>query len=211
MADDAGRVAGLVFGAGDHPFRPDAAVRAAAVAQDPQAADPARSSRSGVGSAGHDGRVLSRRGSLCHAVCPAADLPGHRGRLGVHGFRPDHLDDVGPGRDLFQPGVRGDRNPAGGGAAALRAGMDLTRRGRFKRIAGASGSGLILKQVRYAAPGVLRLPALYARRTAHFGKNELSSLGSPKFTVTNSEACLSGFRSSAGVWMAMRDNPARGR
>ena len=70
---------------------------------------------------------------------------------------------------------------------------------------------LILKQVRNGASGVLRVPTLYARRTAQFGKNKLSSLGALKFTVTNSETCLSGFRSSAGVWMAMRDNPARGR
>jgi hypothetical protein len=77
--------------------------------------------------------------------------------------------------------------------------------------AGPESGALILKQVLYAAPGVLRLPTLYARRTAHFGKNKFSSLDSLKFTVTNSETCLSGFRSSAGVWMAMRDNPARGR
>jgi hypothetical protein len=60
--------------------------------------------------------------------------------------------------------------------------MDLTRPGRFRRIAGTSGTGLILKQVRYAAPGVLRLPALYARRTAHFGKNKSDGLNGLKFT-----------------------------
>ena len=70
---------------------------------------------------------------------------------------------------------------------------------------------IILKQVLYAAPFVLRVLTHYARRSAQFGKNKLSSLKILKFTATKSIACLSGFRSSAGVWMAMRDNPARGR
>ena len=36
-------------------------------------------------------------------------------RMGVHGFRAHHLDDVGPGRDPLQSGFGGDRGPARGG------------------------------------------------------------------------------------------------